>query len=328
MQNLHLPLSVGRRAVAWAALALAFVPAPAASGDREWGAEDPLAATSEGGFVTVAIKKGSTKLVWLDNTGKNPAVEVSTGLRSPSRLVLTPDGSVAAVWGGGSMVVVRRQPKLEVRCRIFGTSWPDDIAISPDGDVVAAVGGPKGDEVYLFDAKSGKKTKSLMQKARISAMAFSPDGKALAVGTEDKGLHLLTLATGKTVWNAAPDDRIEVTNVAFFPGGKLLAVAVGGAKVHVVDGQTGKSLAWYLATHRHSMNNLAVSPDGRMVASCGNDGVLDVWDAVNAKCLATQKVGMAHGHVAFSKDHVFVAEGTALRVFDVPKGKLTDVRKK
>jgi RNA polymerase sigma factor (sigma-70 family) len=81
------------------------------------------------------------------------------------------------------------------------------LAFSPDGKTVAAGLAQQGSDclVCLWDAATGKKLRELKghrprQDAYpegVFALAFSPDGKTLASGNEEKAVRLWDVATGK-----------------------------------------------------------------------------------------------------------------------------------
>jgi WD40 repeat protein len=322
-----------------------------ASKREEDGAEWPVTATSEGGKVTVAVNRDSTTLVCLDNTGKKPPARIKPEVPNPVLLALTPDGSVAVLGGeGGQLAVIRLHPKPAVLSRFRLQTWLQGLAISPNGKIVAA-GGLKS-PVVLINTTSGKAIGTLTKRDKdeeayakylpqirnardgeappafesaITALCFSPDGKKVAAGFEDGKCRLWALDTGKPLWEAAPH-KDEVTCLAFFPCGKYLVSGSMDCKVNVAEAATGKSRDSYLA-HGKTVCNVAVSPDGRRVASCGLDRRLHIWDAENEKSFEVVKVGFAVPFAAFSKDHVFVGEGTALRLFDLKTKKLSDLRK-
>ncbi|MGW0443795.1 nSTAND1 domain-containing NTPase [Streptosporangium sandarakinum] len=116
----------------------------------------------------------------------------------------------------------------------------------------------------------------------LGAMAFSPDGKTLAV-TGDGGVHLWSLQS-RTPTTRLPGDIGEgngrdVRALAFSPDSGTLAVAGG------VDGR-GRTQLWDLTTRRPLgeaiedeaglVFKVSFSPDGKTLATGGRDGHL--WD--------------------------------------------------
>lgn len=163
-------------------------------------------------------------------------------------------------------------------------------------------------EVLVWDARTGE------VKARLNddnnpawALAFSPDGKWLAVGAgpvadeSDKECKKDCIAYGEvmlwdtTTWTLSRRMRgksAAFRSVAFSPDGKLIA---GGSAL--VDGHRGASVEeesrfeiflWDSATgdlkqtlpgHTGAISALTFSPDGSLLASAGRDRALKIWDA-------------------------------------------------
>jgi WD40 repeat protein len=134
-----------------------------------------------------------------------------------------------------------------------------------------------------------------------TSVAYSPNGKLLAVGGADNQIRLLDAATGKEIRRLAghqarsfspprnpksPLDLLvgsvgkgNVTTLAFSPDGKTLASGGWDDLVRLWDVATGKQLR-KLDAHRAMVARVAFSPDGKLLASRGGlDGVLRVWDA-------------------------------------------------
>jgi WD40 repeat protein len=126
--------------------------------------------------------------------------------------------------------------------------------------------------------------KRLEIPAPINSLAFSPDGKLLAVGTYQRVL-LCDPATRIVlkVWSGHLD---TVRSLAFSPDGKLL-VAGGG-----VSGALGQVRLWGVneakelrtfGDHTDIVNGVAFSPDSKTVATASGDRSVKLWDAATGK---------------------------------------------
>ena len=82
---------------------------------------------------------------------------------------------------------------------------------------------------------------------RVRSVAFSPDGRRLAVGSDDKTATVRDIATGTVVHEITRGDSVR--SVAYSPDGKHLVSGSNDNTVKVWDSQTGKEVI-VLLCHR------------------------------------------------------------------------------
>ncbi|SMD09237.1 TIR domain-containing protein [Lentzea albidocapillata] len=193
------------------------------------------------------------------------------------------------------------------------------FAISPDGVLLAV--GTSTDGPSLVDIAGRKVVAHLIPERydidravrSVTGMAFSPDGKRLAVagGIAPRDKDWIGMAeNGCTVWDITERRALlsllaEPTNsVAFDPAGDAIATA-GETGVRLWDPGTGAVMATFIGEQTHS---LAFSPDGRTLLTGGATGVR-FWDAGTGRLKRELSDNYVH-LVAFSPDGKAVAAAT------------------
>ncbi|MDB6004175.1 MAG: hypothetical protein JWR15_1162 [Prosthecobacter sp.] len=116
---------------------------------------------------------------------------------------------------------------------------------------------------------------------RANSLAFSPDGKTLAIGSGEPSrsgdITLWDMATGKLTTNYAERHLDSVFALDFSPDGKLLASGGADKAVRITDLSTGKVVKVFEG-HTHHVLGVSWRADGRVLASSGADNVVKVWD--------------------------------------------------
>jgi WD40 repeat protein len=116
---------------------------------------------------------------------------------------------------------------------------------------------------------------------RVNALAFSPDGKELAVGggelTRSGELHFFEPVTGKLLRRWKDKHGDAVLAVAWSPDGKNLASASADKIARVTVVSSGKQLHSFEG-HTHHVTGLSYRSDGRVLSSSGADNVVISWD--------------------------------------------------
>src|SRR5205823_3661860 len=117
------------------------------------------------------------------------------------------------------------------------------------------------------------------------ALAFAPDGAALASGGSEQGVRLWDTGTGKQL-NTLAGHQERVTAVAVAPGGKVVATAAWDHSIRLWDADTGRELrrlGWTpgekvpLGTSR-AVHTLTFSPDGKSLVAAGYEDKVWLWD--------------------------------------------------
>lgn len=118
-------------------------------------------------------------------------------------------------------------------------------------------------------------------------LAFSPDGKWLAVPTVDDTVRLCDAATGEQVAHLAGSGRV----LAFSPDSRRIALVVGKRlvfRVGIWDTQSGEEITT-LPRQVTPINSLAFSPDGKQLLVAGDSSEITVWNTTSGKELFALK---------------------------------------
>ncbi|MDE0300732.1 MAG: dockerin type I domain-containing protein [Candidatus Poribacteria bacterium] len=282
--------------------------------------------------VTLTIMTGDIQ-IWDAATGE-PRRTVPAEFGSVWRDALSADGLTIAT-SEADVVRVWDADTGELRHTLIpeheeGFGNVISLAVSPDGRTVAsshtslAVGHSARDGIIrLWDAATGELQTSFSDGIRNPLrLAFSPDGRTLAVGHGDWAfgagtwgwVSLRNAATG-ALKHELQGHAGAVYSLAYSADGRTFASGsvidswrrTRGTTVRIWDAATG-ALLRTLEDYVWEVGHLALSPDGGTLAVASRDGRLSLWDtAAGIPILHVEGHSGPISRIAFSPDRRTVA---------------------
>jgi WD40 repeat protein len=203
------------------------------------------------------------------------------------------DGNLR-LWKVADLLAGQPAPVMTVLAHKKGVNA---VSFSPDGQRLASGG---NDAVARFwDPEEGLMTgMTIGGSFAVPSIAFTPDGKTLAVVNGDK-VRLREVGSERITGTFL--SASSLFQVAFSPDGRLLAVTGSDNLIRIWQaeqayrtGQEQYPQPWLFAGHDGATGTFRAlvwkalfSPDGSRLFSAGGDGTVRVWEAASGVLLET-----------------------------------------
>lgn len=205
------------------------------------------------------------------------------------------------------------------------------IAFSPKGRILAMGSTDTAVRLWNYDTKKDQLVIKKSFNSKVISLAFSPDGKSLALGGGSVLLPLFIpfgeaslweVGSGKQLWQVSTD---MVHSITFSPDGSEIACGCSSGIAHVSDPpgkliilrKDGKRLKEFVA-QIGQINSLAFSPDGGLLASSSDD-MVRLWSTSDWTLIHSWQPSMSASlTVDFTRDghSLLMGEDDGVEIWD------------
>jgi WD40 repeat protein len=279
-----------------------------------------VAISADGQFVAAGSEDGSIRI--LPAQGGAPKVLQASAPVAVRAVAFSPDGKTLAAGGPDSAIQLwnvqmgRKVGELVSASRLTASFPPEVVSLSYSLDGHRLAAAYSGMSPMVWNLTPGAEAKHLAD-LEASAVAFSPDGRYLAVGRRDRAIELLDAADYTAArWLTGLEDI--PTSLSFSADGKTLATTDGGSGALVFNVTSGRQVA-RVADQGDTVMSVALSPNGGQIATAAADRSFRLAVQLPSKVRHPLSSEGPVGAVAYSADGrtvAFASQSGAIHLAD------------
>jgi WD40 repeat protein len=233
--------------------------------------------TAQGALIRSDLRTGA---VTRTSPVKPPLVHWAIAVSADGRVLAVETLSVDAAGKQHPRDVSVRDPMtLAIRRRLPPLDRPAwTLSLNHDGSLLVATA-DLDNHVQLWDTRTAQRRWNIdIGYQDGQAIAFSPNGRTLLVGTFDGAVVLLDVATGRVLARHTLRLSAQIWSADFAPDGSVVAVGGNDGQVHLLTADTlheigqlpiGTGATWAFA---------AYSTDGSVLSAVDERGHIVRWD--------------------------------------------------
>lgn len=176
------------------------------------------------------------------------------------------------------------------------------VRFSQDGKYVAT---GCNRSAQIFDVRDGKKVCELLDDTvqdkdgdlYIRSVCFSPDGKLLATGAEDRRIRVWDIESRRIKCSFDGHEQ-DIYSLDFSKNGRIIASGSGDKTVRLWDIETRGQIM--VLSIEDGVTTVAMSPNGQFVAAGSLDKSVRVWDSQSGYLIERLEGGAGHKDSVYS----------------------------